>query len=63
MSITELEQQLNSANTEIEGLSELIQSLQDQVDGTVEYWFGTEPPTLENAPANLWTDEETRCAL
>lgn len=62
MSITELEQQLNSANTEIEGLSELIQSLQDQVDGTVEYWFGTEPPTLENAPANQWTDEETRSA-
>ena len=60
MSINELEQQLNSANTEIEGLNELIQSLQDQVDGTVEYWFGTEPPTLENAPANQWTDDETR---
>lgn len=60
LSITELEQQINSTNSEIEGLSELLQSLQDQVDGTVEYWFGTEPPTLDNAPANQWTDEDTR---
>lgn len=60
MSITELEQQINSTNLEIEGLSELLQSLQDQVDGTVEYWFGTEPPTVDNAPANQWTDDETR---
>lgn len=62
LSITELEQQINSANMEIEGLSDLLQSLQEQVDGTVEYWFGTEPPTLDNAPANQWTDEETRSA-
>lgn len=60
LSITELEQQINSTNLEIEGLSELLQSLQDQVDGTVEYWFGTEPPTLSNAPANQWTDDDTR---
>lgn len=60
INITELERQLNSVNTDIEGLSDLLQSLQDQVDGTVEYWFGTEPPTLDNAPANQWTDDETR---
>ncbi len=60
LSITELEQQINSTNAEIEGLSELLDSLQDQIDGTVEYWFGTEPPTLNNAPANQWTDDDTR---
>lgn len=60
LSITELEQRINSTNLEIEGLSDLLQSLQDQVDGTVEYWFGTEEPTIDNAPANQWTDEETR---
>lgn len=60
LSITELEQQINATTVEIEGLNDLIASLQDQVDGTVEYWFGTEQPTLDNAPANQWTNEETR---
>ncbi len=60
LSITELEQQINSTNDEIEGLTELLESLQDQIDGTVEYWFGTEPPTTDNAPANQWTDDDTR---
>lgn len=60
LNITELEQQLNSTNDDIEGLNELIASLQDQIDGTVEYWFGTEVPTVDNAPANQWTDEDTR---
>ena len=62
MNIAELEQQINSTNDEISGLSELLESLQDQIDGAVEYWFGTEPPTLENAPANQWVDEDTRAA-
>lgn len=62
MSINELEQQINSTNDEITGLSELLASMQDQIDGAVEYWFGTEPPTSSNAPANQWTDEDTRAA-
>lgn len=60
MNINELEQQINATNDEITGLSELLESLQDQIDGAVEYWFGTEPPTPTNAPANQWTDDDTR---
>lgn len=34
-----------------------IQSLQDQIDGRVDYWDGNVVPTLSNAPASSWNTD------
>ena len=60
VNITDLEQQLNNTGTSLGELSDLVDSLQEQVDGTIEYWFGTEEPTLTNEPASQWTDDDTK---
>ena len=60
MGVDELEQ-LVSTNTELIGqLQDTAEELQQQIDGAIEYWFGTEVPTLNNAPAEDWTDKATR---
>lgn len=60
MGVEELEQ-LVSTNTELIGqLQDTAEELQQQIDGAIEYWFGTEVPTLNNAPAEDWTDKATR---
>lgn len=40
--------------------SEIIGSLQNQIDGAIETWYYEGKPTLENLPAQGWTDEETK---
>lgn len=37
-----------------------IQDLQDQIDGSIQSWSGTDAPTLSNYPASQWTDTATR---
>lgn len=37
-----------------------LSSLQSQIDGVIETWFGDEVPTLENEPANEWADDDTK---
>ena len=37
-----------------------IEDLQNQIDGTIEFWTGNDVPTLNNAPANQWTTEADR---
>jgi hypothetical protein len=37
-----------------------IDNLQSQIDGAIETWFGSETPTLDNYPANEWTDDKTK---
>lgn len=60
MGVEELEQ-LVSTNTELIGqLQDTAEELQQQIDGAIEYWFGTEVPTLNNAPAEDWEDKATR---
>lgn len=40
--------------------SEIIGSLQNQIDGAIETWYYDGKPTLENLPAQGWTDDETK---
>lgn len=56
-SIEELELLVNTTSTVLDGVNEIIEGLQSQVDGTVEYWFGAGVPTLGTAPANQWATE------
>lgn len=56
-SIEELEHLVNTTSTALDGVNEIIEGLQSQVDGTVEYWFGAGVPTLGTAPANQWATE------
>lgn len=38
----------------------LIQGLQGQIDATIETWYGTETPTLNNEPAVNWNTDELK---
>lgn len=58
--IEELERLINTTSTALDGINEIIEGLHSQVDGTVEYWFGTGIPTLETAPANQWATEQDK---
>lgn len=61
MSIKDLEALVNSNTDALGGINDVISSLQEQVDGAVEYWFGFGVPTLTNAPANQWkTDADKK---
>lgn len=40
--------------------SEIIGSLQNQIDGAIETWYYEGKPTLENLPAQGWTDDDTK---
>ena len=40
--------------------SEIIGSLQNQIDGAIETWYYDGKPTLKNLPAQNWTDDETK---
>lgn len=40
--------------------SEIIGSLQNQIDGAIETWYYDGKPTLENLPTQGWTDDETK---
>ena len=48
---------LNSAGSNIE---DIINALQNSVDGNIETWFGEEEPTLSNEPAVNWTTDEDK---
>lgn len=43
-----------------EYLDNVEKNLQGQIDGAIETFTKTEIPTLNNEPASLWTDNETR---
>lgn len=64
LNVTELEQQLNDSTSNLgQSLQEIqntITQLQEQVDGAIEYWFGSEAPELGNEPAVQWADNATR---
>ena len=48
---------LNSAGSNFE---DIINALQNSVDGNIETWFGEEEPTLQNYPASEWTTDEDK---
>ena len=67
--LTSLSGDVSTLSTDLNGLSvsfddfydneyiQTIENLQDQIDGTIEFWTGNDIPTLNNAPANTWTTE------
>lgn len=59
-SIEELEHLVNTTSTALDGVNEIIEGLQSQVDGVVEYWFGMGVPTLGTAPTNQWVTEQDK---
>lgn len=58
--IDEMQAYINGQSQSIQELQELTDQLKEQVDGTIEYWYGTEDPTLANEPASNWADEDTK---
>lgn len=60
--ISVLEQQINSTNGNMEEINDLLNSLKEQVDGTVEYWFYAGVPDIDTEPAVQWADEDTKNA-
>ena len=55
--ITDLQTDANAQKASIESLQQLTKEIQEQIDGTVEYWTSDGVPTLANYPANLWTTD------
>lgn len=47
-------------NTAGENISDIINNIQNQVDGAIETWFYEPEPTLENQPAVDWTTDEEK---
>lgn len=64
LDVSELEQQLNdttdSFSQTLAEMQDMLNGLQEQVDGAIEYWFGEGEPFPDNEPAVQWTDEATR---
>lgn len=56
--IDEMQSYINGQSKSIQELQQLTQELREQVDGTIEYWYGTEPPTDENYPASGWENKQ-----
>lgn len=53
--------QLETLNTKlINVVDNIIPELQSQIDGEISTWFYEGEPTLDNAPANTWTDDNTK---
>lgn len=50
----------NEMNDYVNTITNDIQNLQDQVDGNITTWFYSGEPTLNNAPANEWTTDDTK---
>lgn len=60
--LSDLEKEIQGVSVDFENFkdteyAETIQNIQDQLDGAIQFWSGTETPTLNNFPANEWTTE------
>lgn len=54
------QQSANNALAEAKAYANsILKNLQDQLDGVVESFFGTNDPTIENEPANSWKENGT----
>lgn len=52
--------EVKKTNEALTKLQSSYDSLQNQIDGSIDTWYGEEDPTLFNAPAKDWTDEATK---
>lgn len=56
--VSELEGDVNGLGESLQGVQDTLKSLKDQVDGTVEYWYGEVVPTDSNYPASEWAHDK-----
>lgn len=56
--ISELEGEVSGLGESLQGVQDMLNSLKDQVDGTVEYWYGEVAPTDSNYPASEWEHDK-----
>lgn len=52
--------QIDKGNGNYEALSTYLNNLQDQIDGTVQTWYASGVPTLNNYPASSWPTVEDK---
>lgn len=57
-SLGELNALVNGQGETLQGVQDTLNSLKDQVDGTVEYWCGEVAPTDSNYPASEWAHDK-----
>lgn len=57
-SLGELNALVNGQGETLQGVQDTLNSLKDQVDGTVEYWYGEVAPTDSNYPASEWAHDK-----
>lgn len=56
--VSELEGEVSGLGESLQGVQDMLNSLKDQVDGTVEYWYGEVVPTDSNYPASEWAHDK-----
>lgn len=56
--VSELEGDVDGLGESLQGVQDTLKSLKDQVDGTVEYWYGEVVPTDSNYPASEWAHDK-----
>lgn len=56
--VSELEGEVSGLGESLQGVQDMLNSLKDQVDGTVEYWYGEVAPTDSNYPASEWAHDK-----
>lgn len=59
-SLGELNALVNGQGETLQGVQDTLNSLKDQVDGTVEYWYGEVVPTDSNYPASEWAHDKKK---
>ena len=56
--VSELEGEVSGLGESLQGVQDMLNSLKDQVDGTVEYWYGEVVPSDSNYPASEWAHDK-----
>ena len=52
--------EVKKTNDALAELQSSYNSLQNQIDGSIDTWYGAVDPKLNNPPANEWTDNATK---
>lgn len=58
--ISEIEIEQGNITSRVSSLETTAENLQAQIDGSIQFWNGSEIPTVSNYPASEWTTEEAK---
>lgn len=58
--ISNIEIQQGNITSRVESVESNIVNLQSQIDGSIQFWNGSDIPTASNYPASEWTTEEEK---